>query len=111
MSDRRLFSAKLNQKIDILENVVTNDLADNWQKKFTCFANIKHLSPNSVRFFEGVHFGNLINETYMLFSIRFNSSINKNLRILFKQKHFLIKKIINVLELDKVLEIIAMEVS
>jgi head-tail adaptor len=106
-----LFAARLNQRIEILENVADKDLNDNWQSKFIVFAGVKPIGPNLIKFFEGVEFGALIDESYLIFTIRFNAQINKNMRILFKQKYFLIKKIINVRQLDKVAEIIAMEVS
>jgi hypothetical protein len=107
----KLFTSNLKQRIEIYENVILDDLNDNWVKKQTFFAGIKHITANLIKFFEGVDFGNLINENYLLFSIRFNKDINKSMRILFKGKYFLIKKITNVLEQDKILEIIAMEVS
>jgi head-tail adaptor len=69
------------------------------------------LSPTTAKFFEGVDFGNLINENYIILRVRFTSQITKDMRIRFKDKAFLIKKMVNVLEQNKLFEIIAMEVA
>jgi len=106
-----LFSTTLKQKIHIMENLSTNDLEENWHIKGAYFAQVRHLSPSTARFFEGVDFGNLINENYIILRVRFTSEITKNMRIKFKDKSFLIKKMVNVLEQNKLFEIIAMEVA
>ena len=106
-----LFSTTLKQKIHIMENLSTNDLEENWQTKGAYFAQVRHLSPSTARFFEGVDFGNLISENYIILRVRFTSEITKNMRIKFKDKSFLIKKMVNVLEQNKLFEIIAMEVA
>ena len=103
-------SANLRHRIKILENLVADDLSDNWHVTLELFTNIKQINPQSLKFFEKINFGNFVEASYTLFTIRFNPLINKNMKILFKNKEFLIKKIVNVDEKDKVLQIIALEV-
>lgn len=106
----KISATSLRHKIEFLHNVGQDDLIQNWQLKFSTFAKATHLMPNSLKFFEGIEFGNLINQNYMLFCIRFNNQVNKNMRIRLNNKKFLIKKITNVLEQDQFLELIAMEI-
>jgi head-tail adaptor len=103
-------SARLNKRIEILQNVNANDLDESWASSLMLFADVRELLPNNVSFFEGVDFGNLINQVYMLFTVRFNKNISKDQRIRFRQQSFLIKKIINVAQKDRIMEIIAMQV-
>lgn len=81
-----------------------------WLVRFKTFASIKQLNPKTLKFFEKISFGNMAEASYMLFTIRFTSEVNKNMRISFKKRDFLIKKIINVEEQDRLLEIIAVEI-
>ena len=60
--------------------------------------------------FEDGEFANQINQNYMLFCIRFNKNIDKNMRIRLNEKDFLIKKITNYLEKDDFLELIALQI-
>ncbi len=103
-------SARLNKRIEIFQNVNANDLDESWVSKLIIFADVRELLPNNISFFEGIDFGNLINQVYMLFTVRFNKNISKDQRIRFRQQNFLIKKIINVAQKDRVMEIIAMQV-
>ena len=100
----------LRHRIEFLDNIEKDDLIQKWQLRFSTFAKATHLMPNSLKFFEGIEFGNLINQNYMLFCIRFNKEVNKNMRIKLNNKEFLIKKITNILEQDRFLELIAMEI-
>jgi head-tail adaptor len=104
------FAATLKQKIYILENSSQQQFSENWQLKYTHFAQVKQIAPNVVRFFENVNFGALIDEDYTLFRFRFNCDVHKNMRIKFKEQMFVIKKIINVMEQNKLLEIIAIKI-
>jgi head-tail adaptor len=104
-------AARLNKRIEIFENINANDLDEFWSLKLILFADVRELLPDNISFFEGVDFGNLINQVYMLFTIRFNKNISKDQRIEFKEKKFLIKKIINVAQKDRIMEIIAMQVT
>ncbi len=103
-------SARLHQRIEIFQNVNANDLDESWVSKLIIFADVRELLPNNISFFEGIDFGNLINQVYMLFTVRFNKKISKDQRIRFRQQDFLIKKIINVAQKGRVMEIIAMQV-
>jgi hypothetical protein len=103
---RHLSSADLRHKIDILQ------IGDggSWQLKFSTFAKITHLMPNAVKAFEDIDFAGQIHQNYMLFCIRFNKNIDKNMRVRLNEKDFLIKKITNYLEKDDFLELIALQI-
>ena len=107
----QISATELRHKIDILHNVEQSQYDQTWQVKFTTFAKIFHLMPNSIKFFEGVEFGNQISQNYILFCIRFNKNIDKNMRVRLKDKQFLIKKITNLWEKNTFLELIALEIA
>lgn len=100
-------AAELKHPIEIVEYEAS---FHTWLARVKTFASIKQLNPKTLKFFEKIHFGNVVEASYMLFTIRFIPEINKNMRISFKQRYFLIKKIINVEEQDRILEIIAVEI-
>jgi head-tail adaptor len=102
-------SAHLNKRIEILQNIQNDDLDESWVVKFVLFAYAHELLPSSISFFEKVDFGNLINQVYVAFTVRFNKNISKDQRIKFQGKSFLIKKIINVAHKNRIMEIIAMQ--
>lgn len=100
-------AAELKHPIHIVEYEAS---FNTWLTRVKTFASIKQLSPKTLKFFEKISFGNTVEASYVLFTIRFTPEINKNMRVFFKQRYFLIKKIINVEEQDKILEIIAVEI-
>jgi len=100
-------AAELKHPIEIVEYEAS---LNTWLARFKTFSSIKQLSPKTLKFFEKINFGNMIEASYMLFTTRFTPEINKNMCILFKKRYFLIKKIINVEEQDRILEIIAVEI-
>jgi hypothetical protein len=59
---------------------------------------------------EGLNFGNLITEDYYLFKIRYMDGLTKALRISFRRKLYSIKRIINIGEKNRFLNIIALEI-
>lgn len=59
---------------------------------------------------EGMNFGNLITEEYYLFKIRYMDGLSKALRISFRRKLYSIKRIINIGEKDRFLNIIGLEI-
>jgi len=100
-------AAELKHPVQILEY---DTRFNTWLARVKTFASIKQLSPKTLKFFEKINFGNMVEASYILFTVRFTPEINKNMRVFFKQRYFLIKKIINVEEQDRVLEIIAVEI-
>ncbi|AVP87141.1 hypothetical protein phytr_1830 [Candidatus Phycorickettsia trachydisci] len=100
-------AAELRHPIQIVEY---DTRFNTWLARVKTFASIKQLSPKTLKFFEKINFGNMVEASYMLFTIRFTPEIDKSMRIFFKRRYFLIKKIINVEEQDKILEIIAVEI-
>ena len=108
---RKSLTLNLKHQIIVLENKTVNlvDLED-WQEKFTVFAEITQASENSFSALEGLNFGHIITEAYFIFKIRFMEGINTKQKILFKNRNFEIKRIINDSELNRILIIIALEV-
>ncbi len=99
----------LKDKIDILINSSANDLdKENWGAKYTILAQVKQLNELSVDTIEHFNFGSSIAESYFLFRIRFIVDISNKMRIKFNNKIFSIKKIVNVEEKNKILDIISL---
>ncbi len=108
---RKTLIAKLVHNINFLENVsesATNDPV--WQEKYNCFAEVLPLSDCKYMPIEGFSFGNFITEEYYLFKVRYMDGLNKNLRISFCRKLYSIKRIINIGQRNKILNIIAHEI-
>ncbi len=83
---------------------------EEWQEKIIAFASIKPVYPNGFMPLESFNFGHIVAENFTLFTLRFIQGINTKMRILFKQRQFEIKRIINIAEQDRWLEIIALEI-
>jgi len=98
-------------QIKFLENITTDTIEeDRWVEKFTTYAEIKPLCDSKFLALENISFGHVITEGYFLFKIRFIKNITTKMRILFKEREFEIKRIINVEEKSKFLNIIALEI-
>lgn len=98
-------------QIKFLENIMGEGIEeDRWVEKFTVYAEIKPLCDNKFLALENISFGHIITEGYFLFNIRFIKDITTKMRILFKEREFEIKRIINVQEKSKFLNIIALEI-
>ncbi len=108
---RKSLTLNLRHLITILENKTVNpvDLED-WQEKFLVFAEIIPVSENNFSTLEGLNFGHMITEAYFIFKIRFTEGINIKQKILFKNRNFDIKRIINDGELNRTMTVIALEV-
>jgi head-tail adaptor len=108
-SKKRLAS-NLNHQITFLENITNNDLIpEKWIEKTKSFAEITPLYPNRFESIEGFDFAHVMTEGFFLFKIRFTKGIVPKMRILFKDRNFEIKRIINIKEQDRILQIIALE--
>ena len=103
--------SRLIHNVKFLENITEAESEEPvWQEKFSCFAEIMPLSDCKYMQIEGLNFGNFITEEYYLFRIRHITGLNKNLRISFRGRLYSIKRIINVHERDRMLNIIAHEI-
>lgn len=105
-----LFSASLKHSIIVFESVISNSLNHSWKEKFKVFASVKEATPKHIKYLENINFGNIISETYFIFTIRFKEGLSKGMKISFNARDFLIKKIINLDQKNKVLEILALEI-
>lgn len=104
-------SKTLKHQIIFIENIALTEIEqDNWQRKFETFAEIKPITDNSFESLEGLNFGHIITQGFFLFKIRFIAGITNKMRILFKNRQFEIKRIINIGEQDRVIQIIALEI-
>lgn len=107
----RQFSARLQHKITFIENINKNE-TDNeqWQEVLTTFAEIVPISENRFVALESMDFGHIITEAICIFKLRFVTGIGIKMRIIFGQKNFEIKRIINLKEQNRLLQIIALEI-
>ncbi len=102
----------LKHPITLLNNITANELeVQQWQEVATTFAEIKAVCDTKFETLEGLNFGHLITEALFIFRIRFIPNLNNKMRILFKDRLFEIKRIINIAEQDRVLQIIALEIA
>lgn len=98
-------------QIKFLENIILEPMEeDKWIEKFTAYAEIKPLCDSKFLALENINFGHVITEGYFLFKIRFVKNITTKMRISFKEREFEIKRIIDVEEKNKFLNIIALEI-
>ncbi|MFY9589575.1 phage head closure protein [Rickettsia endosymbiont of Halotydeus destructor] len=98
-------------QIKFLENFAANVIdKDRWEEKLTVYAEIKPLCDNKFIALENISFRHVITEGFFLFKIRFVKNITTKMRILFKERQFEIKRIININEKSKFLNIIALEI-
>jgi SPP1 family predicted phage head-tail adaptor len=108
---RSTLSALLSHRVIFLENKTANELEDqDWQEVYRSFAEIKPMYDNKFGSIEKFNFGHIVTEAFFMFKIRFTEKINPKMRISFSRRIFEIKRIINVLEKDKILQIIALEI-
>lgn len=99
---------RLNKIIEVQEKTKTLDdcggFTEKWKKLLNCWAEIKPISTNNI--FEA----NKINDKIIYtITIRYNSKIKNNHRIKLGNRIFYIKNIVNIMEENRILEIIAEE--
>jgi SPP1 family predicted phage head-tail adaptor len=105
-----LFSI-LKHRISLLENFIDSEISeDNWQEKCTTFAQIKPLYDSKVGSLENFNFGHVVTEGYFMFKIRAIDGVHNKMRICFKERLFEIKRIIDIEESQRFLQIIALEI-
>ena len=105
-------STILTHRIIFIENINDNELTDAvWREKLTSFAQVKPLYDNKFGSIEKFTFGHLVTEAYFMIKIRFTELINSKMRIKFNGRIFEIKRIINVSEKSKIMQIIALELT
>ncbi|MDC0865194.1 head-tail adaptor protein [Rickettsiaceae bacterium] len=75
------------------------------------FAEIHPVCDNRFIALEGISFGNVITEEYFFFRMRFIRGINREMRIKFHDRIFEIKRIVDEHEREKILSIVALEIS
>lgn len=110
-NNRKTLLSRLTHHITFLENRAESEIADPaWEEKASCFAEILPLSECNYSSIEGLTFGNFITEEYYLFRVRYIEGLSKKLRISFGQKLYSIKRIINIREKNRMLNIIAHEI-
>lgn len=100
----------LKHQISIIENISINEIEEDWQEKYITFASIKPLYSNKVESIENFSFGHIVTEEYFLFKVRWERDITNKMRIQFKERIFEIKRVIDVTESSKWLQIIALEI-
>lgn len=110
-SAARSANARFSHPITIIFNYAKNDLdAEQWREFALCFAQIEPLYGQHFTMLENMGFGNLLSEECFLFKIRYIESIKKNMRIIFKDRQFEIKRIINEGEKNYLLNLITIEI-
>jgi len=111
MKMSRALSFYLKHQIIFLENFAASDIEkENWQEKTMSFAEIKPLCDSKFESLENINFGHVMTEGFFIFKIRFIDGINSKMRILFKKRIFEIKRIIDVEEQGRILNIIGLEI-
>ena len=83
---------------------------EKWEVKFSDFAEILPICDAKFETIENFNFGHVMTEAYFLFKMRFCLKINNKMRILFNERKFEIKRIINIGEQNRYLNIIALEI-
>lgn len=112
LSNRKALISRLTHYVTFLENTTQSRSADPvWEEKFKCFAEILPLNDCQYTVLEGLNFGNFITEEYYVFKIRYMRGVSKDLQISFNNKLYSIKRIINIRERNKILNIITQQIS
>lgn len=108
---RKSLTRSLQHQIRILENFSISEIEEpKWQEKFTSYAEIRPINDNRFTTLEGINFGHVMTEGYYVFKIRFIKGITTKMLISFKNRRFEIKRIINIAERSKFLNIIGLEI-
>ena len=95
----------------MLENYNRSQLqSPKWREVFKAYAYISTYSPSLLSQLEGLNFGHVISEEYIIFTIRFHSGLKQDMRIAFQEKFFEIKRIINQDMQNQVQKIITLEI-
>jgi len=102
----------MKHRITILEDISTSEVDEKqWSVKHSTFADIKPLFDSKIGSLETFDFGHVVTEGYFMFKIRALHGITTQMRISFKERLFEIKRIVDVHEQGRMLQIIALEIS
>lgn len=105
-----IIASSLKHQIAFLENLATTEIEkERWQQATVTFAEIKPICDNKFEAIDGLSFGHIMTQGFFLFKIRFILGINNKMRILFKERQFEIKRIINIGEQNRFMQIIGLE--
>ncbi|XVN43252.1 MAG: head-tail adaptor protein [Candidatus Rickettsia vulgarisii] len=98
-------------RIKFLENFASSEIdQERWQEKILVYAEVKPFSDDRFITIEHLSFGHVMTEGYYIFKIRFIENINTKMQILFRNRYFEIKRIVNISEKSKFLNIIGLEI-
>lgn len=101
----------LQYQIKFIENSTKTEIdKEVWLEKFILYAEISPLCDNRFEAIKGLNFGHIMTEEFFLFKMRYIKGITSKMRISFKARQFEIKRIINVAERNKFLNIIGLEI-
>jgi head-tail adaptor len=108
----KAISRHFKHQIIFLENLAIREVtSEEWQEKFTTYAEIKPICDTSFESLESLNFGHInMTKGFFLFKMRFITGVTTKLRILFKERKFEIKRVINIDERDRLLNIITLEI-
>jgi head-tail adaptor len=81
-----------------------------WSEEIRAHAEIKPLCESNFQYLEDMTFGNFIPEALFLFKLRYIPEITLDMRILFDNRNFEIKRVINLGEVNRYLQIICLEI-
>ncbi|MDX1924422.1 MAG: head-tail adaptor protein [Rickettsiaceae bacterium] len=81
-----------------------------WRMLCAGFAEITSLSEANLKEYDDIKFGHLLQEEYFLITTRYVKTINDQMRIRFRDRTFIIRKIINPYQLNHILKIVAQEI-
>lgn len=100
----------LKHLIKFLINNSTNSLEERWSISLSTYADIKSMCIGGFETLEDLDFGHVMTKAYYIITIRYLKQLNIRLRINFNDRIFEIKRIINIDEASKFLQIIALEI-
>jgi SPP1 family predicted phage head-tail adaptor len=108
---KKSLASCLKHQVIFLENLATSSIeSENWQEKTKAFSEIKPICDTAFKSLESLDFGHVMTEGLFMFKIRFMKGINIKMRILFNDRQFEIKRIIDIAEQNRVLKIIGLEI-
>ena len=102
----RNFSSTLRHQITVLKNNHNNQ----WEVSCICRADVQDVLTNRYNLFENIDFCSAISKSYKIITVRYNKNITPANRIEFKGHHYLILKIVNRDEVDKVYQILVSKI-
>lgn len=103
---------KFTHRIDFLQNMATHSIEEGiWKLVFHSYADIVPICEAKAGEIAGLGFGNVISEEFFLFRTRFYPKINKTQRIIFDNEIYEIKRIVNLRDSRRSLNIVAFKIG